>query len=71
MNGTEKKGEYSAMRSGAIARFIGDERGQATTEYVLLLALVVLPIALAFNKLRDVIRDLLAALNSLVFGPGV
>jgi Flp pilus assembly pilin Flp len=59
------------MCSRTAARFLSDERGQATTEYVLLLALVVLPVAFAFNKLRDVMRDLLATFNSLVFGPGI
>lgn len=59
------------MKPMCIRRFIEDERGQATTEYVLLLALVVLPIAFAFNKLKDVMRDLLDTLNKLVIGPGV
>lgn len=59
------------MRFPAIARFLRDERGQATTEYVLLVALVVLPVSLAFNKMRAVLRDLLATLNELVFGPGI
>jgi Flp pilus assembly pilin Flp len=54
-----------------VRRFIGDERGQATTEYVLLVALVVLPVAIAFNKLQEVLRDLLDTLNGLVSGPGV
>ena len=55
----------------AVRRFISDETGQATTEYVLLVALVVLPVAIAFNKLQSVLRDLLDTLHSLVFGPGV
>jgi len=57
------------MRS--VRRFIFDETGQATTEYVLLVALVVLPVAIAYNKLQSALRDLMDTLNQLVFGPGV
>ncbi len=47
------------------------QRGQATTEYILIVAMLVIPIAVAFNKLRDVLADLLQALFVLVQGPGV
>ena len=59
------------MTSRIMGRFIQDERGQATTEYVLLLALVVVPIAFVFNQMRSVLRDLLDTLVTLVVGPGV
>lgn len=45
--------------------------GQATTEYVLILALIVIPIAAAFRLFKDIFRDLLVELNRLVIGPGV
>ena len=52
-------------------RILPGARGQATTEYVLLLALVVMPVALAFNQMRNVLRSLLDMLIKLVIGPGV
>lgn len=54
-----------------LREFFLDESAQATSEYVLLLALVVLPIAIAFNRLKAVLRDLLDSLNNLVAGPGL
>lgn len=47
------------------------ESGQATSEYVLLIALIVIPIAAVFREFREVFRDLLDTLNRLVIGPGV
>jgi Flp pilus assembly pilin Flp len=55
----------------AIAKFFADDRGQATTEYVLILALFIVPVALIFKQLSSVFRDLLDSLNRLVMGPGV
>lgn len=46
------------------------QSGQATTEYVLLLALIIVPLVAAFRQFGVVLRTLLGALNSLVFGPG-
>jgi Flp pilus assembly pilin Flp len=57
--------------SEAIAAFFTDEGGQATTEYVLILALFIVPVALVFKQLSSVFRDLLDSLNRLVMGPGV
>lgn len=54
-----------------IANFRADDRGQATTEYVLILALFIVPVALIFRQLASVFRDLLDALNRLVMGPGI
>ena len=47
------------------------ERGQSTTEYVLILAMLVLPIATAFNQFRSVLRAVLSAFCSLLEGPGL
>jgi len=57
--------------SEAIATFLGDDSGQATTEYVLILALFIVPVALVFKQLSGTFRDLLDFLNRLVMGPGV
>jgi Flp pilus assembly pilin Flp len=54
-----------------IANFYADERGQATTEYVLILALFIVPVALIFRQLSSVFRELLDSLNRLVMGPGI
>jgi Flp pilus assembly pilin Flp len=51
--------------------FLSDDSGQATSEYVLLVALIIVPLARVFREFGDVLRDLLALLNGLVFGPGV
>jgi len=54
-----------------IANFRADDRGQATTEYVLILALFIVPVALIFRQLASVFRDLLDSLNRLMMGPGI
>ncbi|HYH09645.1 MAG TPA: hypothetical protein VEK11_21530 [Thermoanaerobaculia bacterium] len=54
-----------------IADFGADESGQATTEYVLILALFIVPVALVYRRLAAVFRDLLDSLNRLLMGPGV
>ena len=59
------------MSTKVFARFFLDETGQATTEYVLLLAFIVVPLAFVFNKLQGVLKNMLVALNNLVIGPGV
>lgn len=58
-------------RRFANRRRIARERGQATTEYILIIAMLVIPIAVAFNKMREVLADLLDSLFLLVYGPGV
>jgi len=45
--------------------------GQSTTEYALILAMLVLPIAATFNRIRTVLKALLAALNTYLYGPGM
>lgn len=55
----------------AAVRFPADEHGQATSEYVLLIALVIVPLAFVYRQLADVFRDLLDTLNRLLMGPGV
>jgi Flp pilus assembly pilin Flp len=47
------------------------QRGQAATEYILIIGLIVLPLAMAFNGLQDVLKDLLKEIARLLSGPGV
>lgn len=54
-----------------LRRFAQDESGQVTSEYVLLIALIIIPIATVFNYFRGALRNLLDTLNRLVIGPGV
>lgn len=56
---------------GSVSSFRAGERGQATSEYVLLIALVIVPLALVFRQLAAVFRGLLDSLNRLLMGPGV
>lgn len=46
-----------------ILTFVSDESGQSTTEYILIIGLISLPIYLAFNVvLKDFLRDFIASL---------
>lgn len=47
------------------------QSGQSTSEYVLLVALIIVPLARVFREFGEVLKELLVLLNSLVFGPGV
>lgn len=51
--------------------FVSDERGQAATEYILIIGLIVVPLAVAFNALQDVLKSMLMNLARLFSGPGV
>ena len=51
--------------------FVGDEWGQAATEYILIIGLIVIPLAIAFNSIQDVLKDMLKDLARLFSGPGV
>ena len=51
--------------------FAVDERGQAATEYILVIGLIVIPLAIAFNSVQDVLKDMLKDLARLLSGPGV
>ena len=50
---------------------IVDDQGQAATEYILLIGLIVLPLAIAYNKLRTGLKELFDSLGELLRGPGV
>jgi Flp pilus assembly pilin Flp len=60
-----------AHRHATLAGFALDERGQAATEYVLIVGLVGLVIALAFNKIQESLKALLARIVSMMNGPGI
>jgi Flp pilus assembly pilin Flp len=60
-----------AHRHATLGGFARDERGQAATEYVLIVGLVGLAIALAFNKIQESLKALLARIVSMMNGPGI
>ncbi|HVT45100.1 MAG TPA: hypothetical protein VMT00_11990 [Thermoanaerobaculia bacterium] len=49
----------------------GSQRGQAVTEYILIVGLIAIPIAIAFNNLQTVIKKLVTTVNVLLNGPGI
>jgi hypothetical protein len=57
------KGLFACRRSGG--------RGQAITEYVLIIGLIVIPLALLVNELADVAKEFLARYVSRFWGPGI
>jgi Flp pilus assembly pilin Flp len=54
-----------------LTRYLSDEAGQSATEYILIIGLVVVPMAIAFNELQEAIKGLSNKLARLLFGPGV
>lgn len=56
--GTKNAGLGARLRT-----FLADESGQSTTEYVLIIGLISIPIWLAFNVvLKEFLHDFIAAL---------
>jgi Flp pilus assembly pilin Flp len=47
------------------------QRGQAMTEYILVIGLVIAPMVIAFNRFQDAIKNALSNLANLLSGPGV
>jgi Flp pilus assembly pilin Flp len=47
------------------------ERGQAATEYILIIGLVVVPMAIAFNRIAGYVKDALLRIAKLFWGPGI
>ncbi len=56
---------------GKIRGFLRDERGQAATEYILVIGLIIIPIAIVFNNLQNPLKSLLDRLAKGFRGPGV
>lgn len=54
-----------------LVRFLRDESGQAMTEYILIIALIILPIAAVFNLIRNPLRGYLQRIAELFTGPGI
>lgn len=54
-----------------LGRYLRDSAGQSATEYVLVIGLVVVPMAIAFNELQEALRELAEKLVKLLYGPGV
>jgi Flp pilus assembly pilin Flp len=59
-----------ANRLGVVC-FLADEGGQAATEYVLVAGLFVAFIVVAYNTIRESLRDLLSRVLGLLSGPGI
>ena len=59
------------LRRLHLTRYLRDEKGQAMTEYILIVALIILPIAAVFNAIRAPLRGYLARIVALFTGPGV
>ena len=55
----------------SIARFLREDRGQAMTEYILIIALITLPLAAVFNAIRSPLRGYLERIVRLFSGPGI
>lgn len=47
------------------------QRGQAMTEYILVIGLVVIPMIIAFNRFQDAVKNALINFGKLLVGPGV
>lgn len=60
-----------SVRRCLLARYLRDDKGQAMTEYILIIGLIILPIAAVFNLIRDPLRGYLARIVALFSGPGV
>jgi Flp pilus assembly pilin Flp len=66
------RGDLSVVhRHATLDGFARDERGQAATEYVLIIGLIGLVIALTFNKIQESLKALLTRIVSLMNGPGI
>jgi Flp pilus assembly pilin Flp len=62
---------FLTRRLVLLRSFVRDEQGQAATEYILIIGLIVIPLAIAFNSIQDVLKDMLKDLARLFSGPGV
>lgn len=62
---------HLTRRLARLRDFALDERGQAATEYILVIGLIVVPLAIAFNSMQDILNDMLKRLARLFRGPGV
>jgi Flp pilus assembly pilin Flp len=51
--------------------YLRDESGQSATEYILIIGVIVIPLAVAFNELADVLKETLNRIARLLYGPGV
>jgi Flp pilus assembly pilin Flp len=60
----------SSRRAPAGPRRRG-ERGQAATEYILLIGVVVLPIVVGYRGFIEAIRNVLTRVVQLLAGPGI
>ncbi len=55
----------------SLRRYAVDESGQAATEYILIIGLIVVPLALAFNELQEILKAVVNRIAKLMYGPGV
>jgi Flp pilus assembly pilin Flp len=61
----------AAERQPGFAAFFADERGQAATEYILVVGLFVLFVAVSYNAIQGSLRDLVNRVVGLLSGPGI
>jgi Flp pilus assembly pilin Flp len=68
-NGITSAGRRRQLLS--LREYAGDDCGQSATEYILVIGLIIVPLAIAFNELADVLKALLIRIGNLMYGPGV
>ena len=68
-NGIASDGRRRKLLS--LREYAGDDCGQSATEYILVIGLIIVPLAIAFNELADVLKALLVRIGNLMYGPGV
>jgi Flp pilus assembly pilin Flp len=61
----------AAERRPGFATFFADERGQAATEYILVVGLFVLFIVVSYNAIQGSLRNLVDRVAGLLSGPGI
>lgn len=66
-----KKSAQKREQKRGFQGYLRDEHGQALTEYILIVGLVVIPIAVAFNRLQNPLKTLLEKVANYFVGPGV
>lgn len=60
-----------ALHYARLRAFLRDERGQAATEYVLIVGLICLAIALAFKEIQLPLKKMLERIVNTMTGPGI
>jgi Flp pilus assembly pilin Flp len=65
-------GEITPKRlKRGLTAYVSDQRGQAATEYILVIGVVVIPLIVAYVKLQDAFKTALNEIAKLMSGPGI